>query len=424
MVSRLPVLALYGLFLLVCCLVTLSSKAAGLLWLLWVLAGLAMGWTSRRMAAVHDAGVAGQAAGVWLAVTALALALRSVGMLYWGDTWDERHAELRLVLMALAVWLVLRRPLAAKRLLLARCLRLLTHGFAVACVLGLVQVARVGREHLTTHPIAWAVGGALLSIWLLHSAVWQATSRMKRYFWLAGGICGVLAVLVSQSRGAFGVVVWWLGLGVYVLWRNVRARPDWKRWVRQALLFVVVAAGVGGLVWQSGLWTRPALALEQALHEYRGTQQQAAGVVDTSFGARLYMWQRAAEAVVQAPVWGYGQDGRRALVNQWGRDANSDVVKSLGHAHNQYLNDALDHGLWGLGSGLAYVLGLGWLAVYLWRRQYAFAGSTLAGAAFMHATASLSNVNFAHNYYSAVLSLVVGVAVVAVGKESCGHPSP
>lgn len=416
MILRQPVEAVYGLFLLVCCLVTVSSKAAGLLWVMLVLAGFVLGWRASR--AEPASGVACKVAGLWLAAAVLALALRSVGMVYWGDTWDERHAELRLLLMALAVWLWLRKPLAPGGLQLDRLLPVLTHGLAVACAVGLVQVALVGREHLTTHPIAWAVGVSLLSIWLLHSAVWQARSRGLRIFWVAGGTCGVLAVLASQSRGAFGVVLWWLGVGLYLLWRMAGAHAGWKYLARKAVLSVAVAAGVLALGWQSGLLARPAFVLHQAWDEYRATQQQAQGAVDTSFGARLYMWQRAADAAAQAPAWGYGQVGRRALVQQWGRDANSVLVASLGHAHNQYLNDALDHGVWGLASGLAYVLGLGGLGFYLWRRQHVFVGSTLAGTAFMHATASLSNVNFAHNYYSAVLSVVTGLALLSLATES------
>lgn len=394
---------------------TVSSKAAGGVWLALVLLGLGAAFERSPRAkppAGADHGHALWASAVFLGVCALALGLRSVGMLHWGDHWNERHAELRLLFMAVAVWVGVGKGWFDG-------LALLTHGFALACLLGWLHVWRVGREHLTIHPIAWAVGVALLSIWLLHSALWRAEKGWHRWFWLLGGVCGVLAVLSSQSRGAFGVVLWWLAVLLLQAWASRRqgAALTSRAHVAAVLgLFCALALAL----WGTGLWQRPAAVLQQAVTEFEMSQTNTEAASETSFGARLYMWQRAVPAVAQAPVWGYGQEGRRELIHQWGRDVDSHVVQSLGHAHNQYLNDLLDNGVWGLASGLTYVLGLGGLALGLIRRGCRFAGATIGGVVFMHATASLSNVNFAHNYYPTVMAVVVGLALIQLDLKS-GH---
>lgn len=385
---------------------TLSSKAAGLLWLLLVFYALVQG--GRRAWADKDGFTPAFQQSVtltWLGLTVLALALRAVAMLHWGDSWQERHAELRLLLGAAAVWVWLRFGRQEERSL--SWLNTLAYGFAVACVLGLGRVAWMGREHLTTHPIAWAVGVSLLSIWLLHSALWLAQSKAEKWVWLGGGLCGVLAVLTSQSRGAFGVVLWWAALGMWHLW----ASADPKALARKVLLWGLLLAAIATVGVTTGLLNRPVHVLEQAVTEYEATENNTKGAESTSFGARLYMWQRSLGAVATSPIWGYGQAGRKELIDQWGREADSTLVQSLGHAHNQYLNDWLDGGVFGLTSGLVYVLGLAGLAAWLLAKGRLFAGWTLGGSVFMHATAGLSNVNFAHNYYSIVLSLVVGVSL-------------
>lgn len=386
---------------------TLSAKAAGLLWLLLVIYALVQGgrraWEGKCGAtpAFHQS-----VALAWLGLTVLALALRAVAMLHWGDSWQERHAELRLLLGAAAVWVWLRFGRQEERSL--SWLGTLTYGFAGACVLGLGHVAWVGREQLTTHPIAWAIGVSLLSIWLLHSALWLSQSKSEKWVWLAGGLCGVLAVLTSQSRGAFGVVLWWTAVGVWHLW----ASADPKALARKVVLWGLLLAAIATVGVTTGLLSRPAHVLEQAVTEYEATKNSTKGAESTSFGARLYMWQRSVVAVASSPIWGYGQAGRKELIYQWGREADSALVQSLGHAHNQYLNDLLDGGVFGLASGLVYVLGLGCLVAWLLAKGRLFAGWTLGGSVLMHATAGLSNVNFAHNYYSIVLSLVVGLALL------------
>ena len=79
--------------------------------------------------------------------------------------------------------------------------------------------------------------------------------------------------------------------------------------------------------------------------------------------------------------------------------------------HNEYLHQWIDHGLWGLSSQLFYLLGLVLLAWRLHRNNLGMAALAVGGMAFVHMTSSLTNVNFAHNYYTASLSLFVSLSL-------------
>ena len=72
-----------------------STRFAGAAWAWFLLAGLASLWITR--ASEHGTPPNTQAhelARTWLIFTAVALALKTVPMLYWHDPWAERHAEL------------------------------------------------------------------------------------------------------------------------------------------------------------------------------------------------------------------------------------------------------------------------------------------------------------------------------------------
>ena len=85
---------------------TLNTKTPGFAWLLFMLAGLWAWWQSRRASdapvqALEAADTLPESphrslARIWLLTTLAALLLKTVPMLYWGDPWEERHAELRL----------------------------------------------------------------------------------------------------------------------------------------------------------------------------------------------------------------------------------------------------------------------------------------------------------------------------------------
>lgn len=385
----------------------------GLAWLLVVLAG---GWVAMTRHQRIDFSPAVPWAQWWLMVATLSLGLKAVGSFYWSDPWDERHGELRLFFGALAVYALLRfKPLERSTLVL------IAYGLTLSSAAGLVWVLAFGRGALASHAIPWAGAMAMISAMLLALSLKSDFSQVQRRIWLAGGLLALMAVLASQSRGAFGIVLWWFAVGLHHAWRQwavkhstpnqTSTKPRHLAWLAAVLI------GLAALS-QTPVFERPAQSLQDAVNEIRASSQSTAQGANSSVGARLYMWQNSVTAIETSPWVGHGREGRIGLLREWADAAQSDVVKQLGHVHNEYLHQMVDHGLWGLSSQLVVLFGLLFICWQLLRRHCTVAAFSLAGMVFVHMTASMSNVNFAHNYYTASLSLFVGLSLWLSRLES------
>lgn len=406
---------------------TLNTKAPGFAWLWFILAGLLAWWQSRQMVKVGPAEVSASPAPVyagiariWLITTVVALLLKTVPMLYWADPWGERHAEFRLLLGALGLYGLCQLPLERLRrdYLDAHYVAWVGSGLAVACALALWLVLVKGSEAAPTNRIPWACALAISTCTLLTLAR-VVTDWRLRYFWLAASLAGLLAVLASDVRGAYGLVLVWPALAFYLF--KVKPLATVPRARLKTALLTVAALLLVALLIPSVFIQKPLQRMQIAWPEFESSQVSAAQGANSSVGARLYMWQRSLEAIQESPWTGYGRAGRMALIQQWGDEAASPTVKALGHLHNEYLQTLVDHGLWGLASLLSYSLGLLWMARKLRAshdvRLKALAAG-LAGVVFMLMSSGLSNMNFAHNYYPTVLSLAVTLLVCAAARPS------
>jgi O-antigen ligase len=225
-----------------------------------------------------------------------------------------------------------------------------------------------------------------------------------------------MAVLSSQSRGAYGIVLWWFCIGSHHLWTlsNVK-RPEphdvskpltHRKWFLLGGFLISL-----GLLNQTPVLERPLHSLQAALHEIRISQESREAGSNSSVGARLYMWQKSLIAIEKSPWIGHGHDKRKQQLLDWAEAAQSEEIKRLGHVHNEYLHQLIDHGLWGLGSQIFYLVGLFIASWQLLQKKHNVAALSVAGMAFIHMTTSITNVNFAHNYYTASLSLFVGLSL-------------
>lgn len=382
---------------------SLNSKAMGLSWLLLVLMG---GWVAMtRRHSLAAASVAAPWAKLWLMVATLSLGLKAAGVFYWADPWDERHGELRLFIGALAVYALLRfKPLERNTLIL------FAYSLTLSSAAGLVWVLFFGRWDVASHPIPWAGAMAMGSAFLLALSLKSDFSTGQRRIWLAGGLLALMAVLASQSRGAFGIVLWWFAVGLHHAWRywadkhsasnQANAKPRRFAWVAAVLIGLTALS-------QTPVLQRPTQSLQDAANEIRASSQSTTQGANSSVGARLYMWQKSVAAIEASPWVGHGRDGRIGLLREWADAAQSDVVNQLGHVHNEYLHQMLDHGILGLSSQMIVLVGLLFISWQLLRRRSNAAAYSLAGMVFVHMSASMSNVNFSHNYYTASFSLFV-----------------
>jgi O-antigen ligase len=388
---------------------TASSKLAGVTWLVLVIWGLFNWWNHKNEYPTPN--TASLASRTWLLVCLVALALRAVGVVYWEESWEERHAEIRLLLASLGAYGMLRFSTSRSHAVFDTGLfaRRVSHAISLACFIGFGAVVTNGREALTTNAIPWAAGVAMLTIWLTHASLFIQAQTLERSFWALGALLGMLAVLVSESRGAYAVLLW----VVLVLAWNTRRMLNFKR--------VLLGAGAlllgVGVLYKTPIFQQPLGKIITGITELQESRQAKADSQNSSVGARLVLWQLAKEAIPESPWVGYSQKQRLNMIHDWGRQQHSDAVTSLGHMHNQFLHDMMDHGLWGVTSDLMYLMGLAGLGLWLLKQRQSFAGLTLGGVAFIHATTSLTNVNFAHNYYPTMMAVAVGLALLEVDQQ-------
>ncbi len=412
---------------------TLSTKAAGIAWLWFVLAGLFAWWQSRHMTRCEVSATSAPTsqntiyigiAKIWLFTTAAALLFKTMPMIYWADPWGERHAEFRLLLGALGLYGLCQLPLERMRraYLNADYFAWVGSGLAVACALALWLVLVKSSDAAPTNRIPWACALAISTCTLLALAR-VATDWRLHYFWLAASFAGLLAVLASDVRGAYGLVLVWPAMAFYLFKVKPTATVPHSR-LKTALLALAALLLVAVLI-PSPFVQKPLQRIQGALSEVKSSQLSLPQGANSSSGARLYMWQRSLEAIKESPWIGYGRAGRIAHIQKWGDEATSSTVKSLGHLHNEYLQTLMDHGLWGLASLLSYSLGMLLMARKLRAshdvRHKALAAG-LAGVVFMLMSSGMSNMNFAHNYYPTVLSLAVTLLVCAAARPSSPTP--
>ena len=398
---------------------SVSTRFAGAAWAWLLVVGLAALWTTRSTT-TRPAPLAHELARTWLIFTAVALALKTVPMLYWHDPWAERHAEFRLFLGALGLYGLTRLPGLSQK-----AQQYLTLAGSVYCTAGLGIILVLGINSPPTNPIPWAASMALVSCWLLGISFTQI-SNWTRWLALAGSIAGLLAVLASQKRGAYGLLIV-LPCMAWFLWQRqakhqTRPAQTGKSWAIYAACALLGAASLWSLR-STPVIQRPSGAITVAIEQYKNSQTSMTDNYNTSVGARLYLWTQSIQAAAESPWIGYGHDQRKQLLQKWANDTRLAEPLVFGHVHNDYLHTLLDHGLWGLASLLSYAFGMIVLVMKLARRQLWAGSATLAGILAMHLTTAFSNVNFAHNYYPTMLSLMVCITLWSVaGPQTTKAP--
>ncbi len=384
-------------------LASVSTRFAGAAWAWLLIAGLAALWITRSTT-TRPAPLAHELARTWLIFTAVALALKTVPMLYWHDPWEERHAELRLLLGALGLWGLTRLSGLSQKVQ-----EYLMLAGSIYCTAGLAIILLLGISSPPTNPIPWAAGMTLVSCWLLGVA-FTLKASWARWLALASSIAGLLAVLASEKRGTYSLLIV-LPCMAWFLWRQQTGRqPRPARTVKSWAIYLTCALLAVASLWSlkdTPVFQRPTAAISLGIQEVKNSQTAMASNYNTSLGSRLYVWMQSSKAVTESPWIGYGHDQRKQLLQKWANDTNLAEPWVLGHLHNEFLHSLVDHGLWGLASYLTYAAGLIVLILKLARRQSWVGSATLAGILTMHLSTALSNVNFAHNYYPTMLSLMI-----------------
>jgi O-antigen ligase len=260
------------------------------------------------------------------------------------------------------------------------------------------------------HAILYGNLSLLAGVCCLAGLAW-AWSQPRRRPWvawlLAGALGGLLASLLSGSRGgwvALPVAAWLL----YRLW--------WRRWpVRRQWGLGLVAAGLLALVValpQSGVQGRVAVAVAEV-------QAYLAGDARGSVGTRLEIYRGSAALIAERPLLGHGHQGYRDGMRQQVEEGR--LIASVArhwHAHNDPLDAWVRRGL----PGLLIVLGL--YLVPLWAVMRALPGAhggarSLALAGLMLPVMFFDfGLSYAFFAYSQVLAAYLAWALVLVPPRS------
>lgn len=391
---------------------TINSKILGAAWLGFCIWGFWVAFRTRHRPINHDTFLAtSRAASVWLNSCMAALALAIISTLIWPENAEALNAYFRLLLPAAAALIVLRRGGLSTR---AR--TNIFHVIATACIVAFAWTVFWAirgtdvRGLLATNAIPWAVAVSFYPCLLIPIALSEDLSTFKRGFWIFAATCGIGAVLLSQSRGAF-LVLLWCGLVYAWFWHHKKysSRVGFHRTL--LLLSFLLSLLLASAWWMPG----DVLRIRQAVQNI--TEFQTKENYNTSVGARLYLWEMASSGIMQSPLIGIGGTERIHRIKHAGDGkseaelANLSEVRALGHVHNQYLHSAWDGGIIGLGAFLALLAGM-FIATRQLSRIDAVAAWQLGGILFMHATSNLTNVNFAHNYYALALSLAVVIPIL------------
>jgi O-antigen ligase len=394
--------------LLLLVLTPINSKLAGACWLSLSLLGI---WSFKN-APVQGATVEFSAAKGWFFACLSALALRAVPQFYWGDSWGERHAEFRLLFGAFGLLGLVHYA----RFTSAQ-LKWLGYALVLALWAGFGWMLFFGAALAPTNQIPWGASMSLLVCVVLALTFSASSKRMPvRLFYASGVVVGVCAVLLSQARGSYGIVLWVAG---FVLWHYATSGIKWRALISRVLVGLIAVTLLVQISPQ--LISIPTQRIQLAVQEFSAMDSTKEASMNTSVGIRLYLWRRAVEEVPDHLVLGVGRETRMASIQRWGAEANSAAAQTLGHLHNNYIEELFDQGLVGLGSFMSFLAGLLYMVIRL-RKVQPMAALGIAGILFMHSTSSLTNVNFAHNYYPTSLSIAVFLCfIILIKRDDCSE---
>ena len=186
----------------------------------------------------------------------------------------------------------------------------------------------------------------LFPFFLALLAGWVLLRRGKWGIFLWGGLCLLAAALLLLTQSRTG---WLAGLGgvlaATVLWGLLLPRPHRLRPLVWGAAVLMLLAGVAGIM---------AIGPERLQSIWDDPRQQTAVGNLGSLGFRQEVWRWSITAVQDFPFTGTGLGTWRRVARRF-YPVNVKPDYDISHAHNLYLQTALDVGLPGLVTYLALV---------------------------------------------------------------------
>lgn len=278
---------------------------------------------------------------------------------------------------------------------------------ALAWAIGLQMVVAAAvaiewpRAWLPATPIPWATVLALGLAVLAPLALGRLPAAPEGTAWRVGlglaVLAGAVAVVLSRSRAAW-VILPWLGL----LWIVMSPRKG----LAMATVMGVGLAAVGAGLWYDHLQpvqVERGIRLLDLLTELMQWREPDAG---SSVGSRLLLWEAAWNSLWAHPWAGIGITERIAMVQQVVPPEQLREVAPLVHVHQQFLNQAVDHGVPGL---VASMLCAAAPFAMAWRALPGVMRWQCLGVGVVHLTGLMFNANMTHGTYAVgyAISLMV-----------------
>ena len=231
-------------------------------------------------------------------------------------------------------------------------LRAVVWGLAAGCwgALGIAayQYMALGWDKAWGFTNAIQYGGIAMYLGLATWCMALLSGQPPRQTWALwlSGAAGVLASLLSETRGAWVVAPCMLAFLIVVLLRLGQVRLA----VQLCVLSVAMAA-MAWWPWGDKFSARAMLAVQE-MQQYMHAPIQGA---ETSIGQRLEQWQLALGLALEQPWLGWGLEGFAAAKQRWVEAgwAHPSVL-NYGHAHNEVLDMWAKRGTWGVVSLLLF----------------------------------------------------------------------
>jgi O-antigen ligase len=301
---------------------------------------LGLGIALAAFTLVRARGAASALPQVWLPF--LLWALWSALSLAWSIEPDRSEKELRneVIYSGLALWVcyVCAQAPNARRILLP----IVAAGMALACLVAIYYFSPTEGKYLG----GWHGGPgdhscALLTIapCLVALALHFRPSRLRALAWIALGALIIVSAYTTLNRTI------WIGFAVEIA--IIAALTLWSRWSGLAARTktIVAIALVGGVAVTALMG-----AFIQAEREATRT------AVPFTQDPRLALWPEVVELIKARPVTGYGF-GRGLMRHEFAEDIGD---AQLWHAHNLFLDAALQTGVPGLCLFLLLIGSVAW----------------------------------------------------------------
>lgn len=221
--------------------------------------------------------------------------------------------------------------------------KVLAYSIALGCissgVLAILQFPETGRSAGYTNAIRFGNIAVLLTLASWFFAMVKSFAWMERSFFFLAGMMGILASLLSLSRGGWLLLFF---IPFFVLFFTENKRQKWR-----IIFLTCIAGGIAVFA----MFRIPALhdRIDIAKEEASGYFENRDAYIDSSVGVRLEQWKMGWRLGLEKPISGWGdkgiKDGKTQQVLNGGIHPSA---LNIPHTHNEIIEMWASRGIIGV----------------------------------------------------------------------------